>query len=65
MDHPAFRNQDLIPTMTTLELKEVSDIREMKRSLTATIDYLEIREQVIFAMARGRTSNAAGGVHHE
>jgi len=54
MEHPAFQNQDLIPTISTIELKEVSDIREIKRSLNATIEYLENRESAIFSAARTR-----------
>ena len=60
MEHRAFRNQDLIPAMTTLELKEISDIREIKRSLTATIEYLESRESNIFQAVRARAPKAAG-----
>lgn len=54
MEHPSFQNQDLIPAMSTIELKEISDIEEIKRSLNATIGYLENRESSIFAVVRAR-----------
>ena len=54
MDHPAFWNQDLIPAMSPIELKEISDIKEIKRSLNATIIYLENRERSIFSAVRAR-----------
>ncbi len=60
MEHPAFHNQDLIPIMTTFELKEVSDIMEIKRSLTATIEYLENRESTIFTSVRARAPKVTG-----
>ena len=63
MEHPAFQNQDLIPAMTTLELKEVSDIKEIKRSLNATIRYLENRESSIFAVVRARLPKEGGESH--
>ena len=63
MEHPAFQNQDLIPIMTTLELKEVSDIKEIKRSLNATIRYLENRESSIFAVVRDRLPKQGGESH--
>ena len=53
-EYPAFQNQDLIPIMSTIELKEISDIKEIKRSLCATISYLESRESSIFAAVRAR-----------
>lgn len=54
MEHPAFQNQDLIPIMSTIELKEISDIKEIKRSLSATIRYLSNRENSIFSAVRAR-----------
>ena len=60
MEHPAFQNQDLIPAMSTGELKEISDIKEIKRSLNATIVFLENRERAIFQAARARQ----GGENH-
>lgn len=54
MEHPGFLNQDLIPAMSLAELKEVSDIKEIKRSLYATISYLENRERAIFSTVRAR-----------
>jgi hypothetical protein len=63
MEHPAFQNQDLIPAMTTLELKEISDIKEIKRSLNATIRYLENRESSIFAVVRDRLPKQGGESH--
>jgi hypothetical protein len=64
MEHPAFQNQDLIPIMTTLELKEISDIKEIKRSLNATINYLESRESSIFAVVRARVPQKEEGENH-
>ncbi len=63
MEHPAFQNQDLIPAMTTHELKEISDIKEIKRSLNATIRYLENRESSIFAVVRDRLPKQGGESH--
>jgi len=56
MDHPndVFENQDLIPHLNVNELRELSNLKEMRRSLAAVIDYFEERQSVIFAEARIR-----------
>lgn len=54
-DYPdAFANQDVIKFLTTLECMELSNLKEMRRSLAATIDYLDGRESVIFQAVRVR-----------
>ena len=52
----AFENQDLIPHLNVNELRELSNLKEMRRSLLATICYFEERESSIFTEARIRLS---------
>jgi hypothetical protein len=58
LDHPndAFENQDLIPHLNVNELRELSNLKEMRRSLLATICYFEERESSIFTEVRIRLS---------
>jgi hypothetical protein len=61
MEHPAFKNQDIIGKLTTQECMELSNLKEMRQSLTATIDYLEKREGIIFSEARTRINASGAG----
>ena len=61
MEHPAFRNQDLIDKCTTVELMQLANIREMCRSLSAVIDYLEREQESVFRAVRARLPMAEGG----
>lgn len=59
-DYPSndpFKNQDVIPYLTTEELRELSNLKELKRSNIATLRYFEEREGTIFTMARARIAN--------
>jgi hypothetical protein len=54
-DYPdAFENQDIINLLSTEELRELSNLKEMRRSLTAVIDYMQEREGGIFKAVRAR-----------
>jgi hypothetical protein len=57
MEHPAFKNQDLLDSLTTAELMQLSNFKEMRRSLAAVVDYLEKQEGAIFASARTRIAD--------
>jgi hypothetical protein len=54
MDHPAFKNQDLLNQLSTSEFMQLSNLKEMRRSLAAVVDYLEREENAIFQAARSR-----------
>lgn len=53
MEHP-FHNQHLVDKLTKEQLMELSNIKEMRRSLMAVIYYLEAKEGRIFDEARAR-----------
>ncbi len=54
-DHPdAFENQDIIHLLTVDELRDLSNLKEMRRSLAAITRYFEEREGAIFQAARSR-----------
>ena len=56
-DYPSndpFANQDVIPYLTTEELRELSNLKELTRSNIATLRYFEEREGAIFKAARAR-----------
>jgi hypothetical protein len=54
-DYPdAFENQDIINLLSTEELRELSNLKEMRRSLTAVIGYMQERESGIFKAVRAR-----------
>jgi len=55
-----FKNQDVIPYLTTVELRELSNLKELKRSTTAALIYFEEREGAIFSTARTRITDAGG-----
>ncbi len=55
-----FKNQDVIPYLTTEELRELSNLKELKRSNIATLNYFEEREGAIFSTARTRIADAGG-----
>lgn len=61
-EHPndAFTNQDVIKHLTTSEFRELSNLKEIRRSLAAVVHYLENREGAIFAAARIRIADAGG-----
>lgn len=40
-------NQDVIPYLTTEELRELSSLKELRRSNIATLRYFEEREGVV------------------
>ena len=63
-DYPddRFANQDIIKHLTTSECRELSNLKEMKRSTTAVLLYLEEREGVIFSTVRARVPE--GGENH-
>jgi len=64
-DYPGsdpFENQDVIPYLTTEELRELSNLKELTRSTIGTLKYFEEREGAIFSAARARTSE--GGENH-
>lgn len=54
MDHQAFRNQDIVSKLTTAECMQLSNLKEMRRSLMAIIEYMNQEESAIFAEARAR-----------
>lgn len=49
-----FENQDIIHLLTTEELRELSGLKELKRSNIATLRYFEEREGAIFRAVRAR-----------
>lgn len=49
-----FENQDVIPFLTTEELRELSNLKELRRSTSAALTYFEEREGAIFKSARAR-----------
>jgi len=53
-DSDPFQNQDVIPYLTTEELRELSNLKELTRSNIATLRYFEEREGTIFKAARTR-----------
>jgi len=56
-DYPGsdpFENQDVIPFLTMEELRELSNLKELRVSNIATLRYFEEREGVIFKQARTR-----------
>jgi hypothetical protein len=58
-DYPSsdpFQNQDVIPFLTTEELRELSNLKELTRSNIATLRYFEEREGAIFKAGRDRIS---------
>jgi hypothetical protein len=57
-----FENQNLIPYLTTEELRELSGLKELKRSNIATLRYFEEREGAIFKAVRSRLPK--GGENH-
>jgi hypothetical protein len=57
MEHPAFRNQDIIDELTTSEAMQLSNLKEMRRSLAAVVDYLEREESAIFTAVRTRITD--------
>jgi hypothetical protein len=64
LDHPndAFHNQDIVHLLTVDELRELSNLKELRRSTTATLSYFQEREKYIFSQARTRQPvNEAGG----
>ena len=55
MDYPdAFANQDIIHLLTVDELRELSNLKELRRSTSAILHYFEEREGAIFSAARAR-----------
>jgi hypothetical protein len=54
MEHPAFQNQDIIKFLTTEELRILSNLKEMRRSLAAIINHFEQEEGAIFVAVRAR-----------
>jgi hypothetical protein len=64
-DYPSsdpFENQDIIHLLTTEELRELSNLKELRVSNIATLRYFEEREGVIFKAARARVTE--GGEKH-
>lgn len=57
-----FENQDVIPFLTTEELRTLSNLKEMRRSLAAIINHFEQEEGNIFKAARSRVPE--GGENH-
>lgn len=58
-DYPSsdpFENQDIIHLLTVDELRELSNLKELRRSTSAILHYFEEREGAIFSAARTRTS---------
>jgi len=56
-DYPSsdpFENQDVIPYLTVEELRELSNLKELRRSTTAALTYFEEREGAVFKAARAR-----------
>jgi hypothetical protein len=59
-DYPSndpFENQDIINFLTTEELRELSNLKELKQSNIATLKYFEEREGTIFKVVRARIAN--------
>jgi hypothetical protein len=56
-DYPSsdpFENQDVIPYLNVEELRELSNLKELRVSHIATLRYFEERESSIFSAARAR-----------
>ncbi len=49
-----FENQYIIQFLTTEELRELSNLKELRRSTTAALTYFEEREGAIFSTVRAR-----------
>jgi len=63
-DYPGsdpFQNQDVIPYLTTEELRELSNLKELRVSNIATLRYFEEREGAIFKAARARVPKGGQG----
>lgn len=56
----AFANQDILHLLTVTELRELSNIKEMCRSVRAVLNYFIERESEVFKTARTRISDAGG-----
>ena len=56
-----FANQDVIPFLTTDELRELSNLKELRVSNAATLRYFEEREGAIFKAARARVPKGGQG----
>ena len=64
MDYPdAFANQDIIHLLTVDELRELSNLKELRRSTSAILHYFEEREGAIFAAARTRIDDQGRAGH--
>lgn len=62
-DYPSsdpFENQDIIHLLTTEELRDLSNFKEMRRSLGLIIRHFEEKEGAIFQAARAKQ----GGENH-
>lgn len=63
MDYPdVFVNQDILDSLTIEELRELSNLKELRKSTTAALTYFEEREGAVLSAARARTSE--GGENH-
>lgn len=58
----AFENQDIIKFLTTKELQDLSNFKEMRRSLALIIRHFEEKESTIFQAVRARVPK--GGENH-
>jgi hypothetical protein len=55
----AFANQDILHLLTVSELRELSNLKELMRSVRAVLNYFQERESEVFKTARTRI-NASG-----
>jgi hypothetical protein len=50
----AFANQDILHLLTVNELRELSNLKELMRSVRAVLNYFQERESEVFKTARTR-----------
>jgi hypothetical protein len=56
----AFANQDILHFLTVEELRELSNLKELMRSVRAVLNYFQERESGVFKTARTRIADAGG-----
>lgn len=57
----AFANQDILHLLTVNELRELSNLKELMRSVRAVLNYFQERESEVFKTARTRINASSAG----